>query len=1047
MRAEQTARGLVVAMVAATLQLAGASAASAALIAPPTMFPADGAVVHTTDLTATATYAAPLSTSVPVVHVGAQDVTTSSSLGCLDGFTGTEGDKAVRCHLPELVPGHTYEMTSSVKSREGSRVDRTTFTVSTPRLDTTWPAQGQVLATTAGLPGPDHPVTAAYDVALDAATTTARLVSEGPQRTAVPASVVVSGSSVTVTPAEVVAPGEYALVLSAVDATDAAVVTPSTVEFLVDDRKVLPAKPPRLAPRSTCCTDPGDILLAAPVNVPVDLVVYDPTNPAAEHRVEGANSTFCSGPVPIGTSCVALALPVSGLAAGSYAWYAQVRIGGMVLSTVDHPLALADAGPAAPTNVNMAPLSPTDPPYLHVTADVGPEVLGVTVGLVAFRGLSPSATVAASGGHIDTYLPATFVDDGIVPITVAAYNRAGRSSTPLTVTTPKDAIDLAVIRPAPTAPVRQGPFILYFNEGVRDDSTLVLRDPSGAVVPATLASGRPSAGVLALATTGPLTTSGTYHLDITAYARDCVLPATDSCEQVVATRDVPVDVTPPAPPTAVDVSPRAPAAAQPVTVTGRGEPSDHVVVTVGTGVDQAQKVLDVGAADSTGSAAWTTGPLGLSAQPRTMLPVTLLESDTAYNTTTTSLGTVDHRKTTVLRLASASPTSIPYGTTTTVTGRLLNNETGAVLGGRQVRLFQVDARGHQKLLAATVTAATGWFSRPLVLSSSGPITAQYPGSSTERSASGSTVRVAVGALGRTPVDHPDSLAAASRSAASPQNRILAERLTSLRDQDVFTFGVQTAGYHRVLLGHLSGNAALELYDRRGRRVAASDQPGQQFEELYTYLPAGTYAVRVHGVSGSVSAQPYHLSFSRVPAGVVALSRRLSTSYGLVTYQADVLNNSPQPRLPTFLVQCVDASGRVRSGDTYYVTGVLPSQARIPVSFSAPVCSGDQHRRFTLQGAVSTYRVTTGIRLRFGASVPFHSHGTTGRLYPFTATNTGKTTIRDVSVFVAEYDAEGILVALGSAYVFSVAPGKTITERSLEIDFTPVPNRVRYAIVG
>src|SRR4051812_2206741 len=572
---------VVTAVLSAGLQV-GTAVAAHADVAAPVLAPADGAQLTSTDAVLSATY------DVVAGELSSIVVTDSDGtrVPCADRVGFAVGSHVVRCAVRDLAPGAELTATATLRDIHNQivRTDSWTVSVATPVLASTSPASGQLVAGTVDdpAPGPGHAVTASFDRPLDSTTSTARLfaVASG-VRTAVVATVAVTGSTITVEPAEDLPTGEYALVARAVSDDAGQASTPVTVEFGVGDTGALPSAPVPAVPTASQLADSMAVTLSAPLDAIVGLVVYDPAHPQTVNRSETLVRTACV--IAGQTFCLRGSLPVSGLDAGSYAWYADVRSGSSTRSTPDHPLQLlSPVVPAAPTNVVASgPTSDTDPPYMHVNAQVGPDVVAAYVTAAADGvNASRSVAVARAAQQVEANLSMLGFADGPFTITVTPVNAAGVAGTPATATATKESVPMAVQPPTGRLVGAIGPMTVFVSEDFLPASTVVVKDAAGHAVAGLVGRDHVS-HELRFRPDFPLTTQ-TYSVHAVVYAATCTSTDLATCEQVDTTFAQPVDATPD-PATAITVTPRLPdPGVNTVVVAGHGTPGDAVEVDVGS---------------------------------------------------------------------------------------------------------------------------------------------------------------------------------------------------------------------------------------------------------------------------------------------------------------------------------------------------------------------------------------------------------------------------------------------------------------------------------
>jgi hypothetical protein len=1003
-----------------------AEAASAAVVSPP-----DGTALSSTEAVLTATYDV-------VAGIGSRllvhDNTSNRTVACADEVLFSAGMKVLRCHVRDLIPGHAYRAQAVLRDTAGVAVrgDTWNFTVDAPVATGSWPADRSTVAGSADdpAPGPGKPLTATYDRPLDPAASTALLfATSAGRRTAVSATTTVVGDSVFVEPAATLAPAQYSLVIHATDASGAT--SARTVEVVVGASATLPGVPEVTTP-SRLSPVPESITNRVTTGTLAGLVVYDPAHPDVFRQLDPVPSVLCQ--ISSSSSgCASGLLPVGDLPAGTYSWYSYSRDrAGFTASGPDGQVTVP-AGPAALTQLAAtAPTAAADPPIVHVTGAT--EAAAVVVS--ATSGGSTSVAVEPTAGVLDVTLPAGPLDDGVVQVSARAVDALGAGPAAATTSAAKESVPLRLITadPAPVTGPLDG-IRLWLSESVRAESTLLVRDASDTAVPGTTTVGMRRQ--LSFTPQHPLMTQ-TYTVEVKAYAASCTAADLSSCEQVDQVIHQPVDATAPPPLSSIVVDPRLPLPTAPVTVSGRGVPGDLVVLSLKDDSSEVWSTV-LGAADSAGTTPFSTGPLDLTPYPHALLPVTLTTFDQFRNSTTTHAGYIDRRYPTTLAQSNAGPLSIPWGTTTALSGRLTQYG-GTAVAGKVLTVVQRRDNGSTITMGSVRTVADGTFRTVLVLTASGPLQARWAGTANLRPVVAPwTSRVAVGSKGSTPRDHPDTPNGARTAAASAQGVWLSETLRSATDVDWYAFGIARSGNHYIRLGHLPADYAITLYDRGGKRLGVSDHPGRQFEEMIRYLPAGTYYVRVSVSHGYSTTAPYHLSFARIADGMVILSRHMNIPESQLL--VELMNNTGEWRETILTVDCVTRSGRVVRNENWVGAPLMPPRARRPFAvYPAPCPNGSAMRA----GATS---VTTSRRYPSGSwrLTPHRTVVTTHeRRYPVTLTNTGTTALRNLLVGVLEYDAEGRVQAYASMYQDPLPAGASRSVSDLSIwRNDPAPNRYAY----
>jgi hypothetical protein len=174
-------------------------------------------------------------------------------------------------------------------------------------------------------------------------------------------------------------------------------------------------------------------------------------------------------------------------------------------------------------------------------------------------------------------------------------------------------------------------------------------------------------------------------------------------------------------------------------------------------------------------------------------------------------------------------------------------------------------------------------------------------------------------------DLPDTYAAATRAAVSPNATALRSTIDSRTDQDWFKFSVTRTTRAAVTLGSLPGDYSLAVYDGTGRRIALSAYTGTHFERVFPSVAPGTYYVRVATQGDHSSTKAYSLRFRPLPAGLVTLDQSWVRKRGDQRAVATLFNNSAGWLwIPSVEVTWYDRNRRALRTDF----GTMPEEAWI-----------------------------------------------------------------------------------------------------------------------
>ncbi len=241
---------------------------------------------------------------------------------------------------------------------------------------------------------------------------------------------------------------------------------------------------------------------------------------------------------------------------------------------------------------------------------------------------------------------------------------------------------------------------------------------------------------------------------------------------------------------------------------------------------------------------------------------------------------------------------------------------------------------------------------------------------------------------------------------SPPNKWLTDTLAPAGDVDWFRFRLTSAARVLITLGDLPADYRLDLYSACGTRIAGSDRPGVQFEELYRSLAIGTYRVRISSASAATSEAPYVLRFRPLPHSVTVLS---STTWvddiGYRHIAGEVLNNTAyNRRFVRINATIYNESGVVIDTDfTYADLDIVKARSRSSFELLFPEPTGYARVRLTVSSSTTTAKPLGGLKVSAGiASVDdvgyFH--------WPGEVTNSNTFTAQFVQMLLTVYGARG-----------------------------------------
>lgn len=298
-------------------------------------------------------------------------------------------------------------------------------------------------------------------------------------------------------------------------------------------------------------------------------------------------------------------------------------------------------------------------------------------------------------------------------------------------------------------------------------------------------------------------------------------------------------------------------------------------------------------------------------------------------------------------------------------------------------------------------------------------------------------------------DAPNTCAAATT--LSQKNVWLSGTIGAVGDVDWYRFSIKTGKRVLLTLGSLPADYDLELHGTCGTLIAASRRGGQEFDEIYRSLPAGTYRVRVAGYLDAHSTSPYALRLRTLAWGIPILSSTTWTdAAGYLHVVGEVLNNTAETRRWIQIdAALLSAGGGVLSRAVGYTKlPVLAPWTRSPFEIVAKRPAG--HASTTL--AVCTPAATGGCAsgevtsappggLSIGGEASYvdaggHRHETGS------VRNRGAAEVHLVRAVATLYDSYGNVKGLGAGFTdpSTIAAGAD-APYDLVGKGTAVPNRV------
>ena len=197
---------------------------------------------------------------------------------------------------------------------------------------------------------------------------------------------------------------------------------------------------------------------------------------------------------------------------------------------------------------------------------------------------------------------------------------------------------------------------------------------------------------------------------------------------------------------------------------------------------------------------------------------------------------------------------------------------------------------------------------------------------------------------------------------------LNKKIDTPGDVDWFRFSVPRTGYALVVLGGLDADLRLDLYSSCTHLVASSQHGGTVYEAIYARLAAGTYRVKVSGIGGAVSSNPYSLRFRNLAERVQLDSRSSWAAAGRVTIVGVVMNNtSTYKRSVTVRADLFNAANvRIGSVSTPVYATVMNPRSRAPFRLTFAPPRGYDHYALVTSGLTTTIHSLAGLVITAGA---------------------------------------------------------------------------------
>jgi len=273
-------------------------------------------------------------------------------------------------------------------------------------------------------------------------------------------------------------------------------------------------------------------------------------------------------------------------------------------------------------------------------------------------------------------------------------------------------------------------------------------------------------------------------------------------------------------------------------------------------------------------------------------------------------------------------------------------------------------------------------------------------------------------------DQPNSCAGVSSTSA--QNTWLSDSLSTAADQDWFRFTTTSGRWALITLGQLPADYRLDLYSACGTLKGSSNRPGTAYEELYLYLPAGTYRVSVRSAASGSSASAYALRFRSLLETVQGLSSTAYTdSIGYLHIVGEVLNNTATRKIYVEIsTTFYNSLNQVIGTDfTFAEVDSLASRMRSPFHLVAEKPASFHHYSYVISSVTSTIAPVGNLVLTTG--IPY-TDGIGYRHHPGQVKNANTFGARYVEILLTLYTNRGLVMNTDFTFAdpYSIAAGAT-----------------------
>ena len=257
--------------------------------------------------------------------------------------------------------------------------------------------------------------------------------------------------------------------------------------------------------------------------------------------------------------------------------------------------------------------------------------------------------------------------------------------------------------------------------------------------------------------------------------------------------------------------------------------------------------------------------------------------------------------------------------------------------------------------------------------------------------------------------------------ATPVGQWVSGTIDSATDVDWYRFALPEHANVQLLLGGLPANYRMDVYRQCGDTDGFhlhSYQPATQFEELIlstSFAPYVPAYVRISGVSGASSAEPYQLRAKVVPDDSLSvLSSRTFVDADGRHIVGEVLTTGRHRNVRV-------TATLFDSAESVIATKMVPAMVRhidfsrgdrrrTPFEVVFDTSPGFDHYRLTVQGAGTGIHPIRG--LNFTQFDPFVDMA--GGHFPGEVRNNSSSAIDSLDVFVTLYDTLGRVINVASA---------------------------------